>query len=37
VTTIKPKSNTNIANTVRTNSQWQQDYNKTQQAKAEKV
>ena len=37
VTTIKPKSNSNIANTVRTNSQWQQDYNKTQQAKVEKV
>lgn len=35
VTTITPKENNNIANTVTKNSQWQQDYNKTKQAKAE--
>ncbi|KGJ91870.1 DUF4124 domain-containing protein [Colwellia psychrerythraea] len=35
VTTIKPKENNNISNSVSNNSQWQQDYNKSKQAKAE--
>lgn len=34
VTTIKPRENNNISKAVGTNSQWQQDYNKTKQAKA---
>ena len=34
VTTIKPRENNNISKTVSSNSQWQQDYNKTKQAKA---
>ncbi len=37
VTTIKPKVNENIANAVTKNSQWQQDYNKNKQAKAEQA
>ncbi|MEY8214460.1 MAG: DUF4124 domain-containing protein [Colwellia sp.] len=37
VTTIKPKENNNISKTVSNNSQWQQDYNKTKQAKAKEV
>jgi hypothetical protein len=37
VTTIKPKVNNNIANTVTQNSQWQQDYNKSKKAKAEQT
>lgn len=37
VTTIKPKENRNSANTVITNNQWQQDYNKTKQVKAQKA
>ncbi len=37
VTTITPKENNNIANTVKKNSQWQQDYNKTKQVKAEQA
>jgi len=37
VTTIKPKVNENIANAVTKDSQWQQDYNKTKQAKAEQA
>ena len=35
VTTITPKEDHNIANAVKKDSQWQQDYNKTKQAKAE--
>jgi hypothetical protein len=34
VTTIKPRENNNISKAVSTNSQWQQDYNKTKQVKA---
>ncbi|KGJ87295.1 DUF4124 domain-containing protein [Colwellia psychrerythraea] len=37
VTTIKPSENNNIAKPVSSNSQWQQDYNKAKQAKAEKA
>lgn len=37
VITIKPKVNENIANVVTKDSQWQQDYNKTKQAKAEQA
>lgn len=37
VTTIKPSKNNNISKPVSGNSQWQQDYNKTKQAKAEKA
>lgn len=37
VTTIKPKENNNIANPVSSNSQWQQDYNKSKQVKAEQA
>lgn len=37
VTTIKPKLSNNIANAVTKDSQWQQDYNKTKQAKAEQA
>ncbi|TWX69732.1 DUF4124 domain-containing protein [Colwellia demingiae] len=37
VTIIKPKENNNISKTVSSNSQWQQDYNKTKQAKAEQA
>jgi len=37
VTTIKPTENNNMANAVTKNSQWQQDYNKTKQAKAEQA
>jgi hypothetical protein len=37
VTTIKPKVNGNITKTVVQNNQWQEDYNKTKQAKAEKA
>jgi hypothetical protein len=37
VTTIKPTENTNIANAVTKDSQWQQDYNKTKQVKAEQA
>jgi len=37
VTTIKPSENHNIANTVTKGSQWQQDYNKAKQAKAEQA
>lgn len=37
VTTIKPTVNNNIADTVTQDSQWQQDYNKTKQAKTEKT
>ncbi len=37
VTTIKPRENNNISKTVSSNSQWQQDYNKTKQAKAEEA
>ncbi len=37
VTVIKPKENSNIANTVIQNSQWQQDYNKAKQAKTEQT
>jgi len=37
VTTIKPKENNNIANPVSNNSQWQQDYNKSKQVKAEQA
>lgn len=37
VSTIKPKENNNIANTVTKDSQWQQDYNKAKQSKAEQA
>jgi len=37
VTTIKPKKNGNISTPVTQNSQWQQDYNKAKQAKAEQA
>ena len=37
VSTIKPKENNNIANTVTKDSQWQRDYNKSQQTKAEQA
>ncbi|NQZ26586.1 MAG: DUF4124 domain-containing protein [Colwellia sp.] len=37
VTIITPTENNNIANPVTINSQWQQDYNKTKQAKAERA
>lgn len=37
VTTITPKENNNISKTVSSNNQWQQDYNKAKQAKAEKI
>ena len=37
VTTIKPSKNNNISKPVSGNRQWQQDYNKTKQAKAEKA
>ena len=37
ITTIKPKKNNNIASTLAKNDQWQQDYNKAKQAKAEKA
>lgn len=37
VTTIKPKENNNISKSVSNNSQWQQDYNKSKQAKAERA
>jgi len=37
VTTIKPKVNENIANAVTKDSQWQQDYNKAKQVKAEQA
>ena len=37
VTTITPKENNNIAEPVTTNSQWQQDYNKTKKVKAEQA
>lgn len=37
VTTIKPKENNNISKSVSNNSQWQADYNKSKQAKAEQA
>ena len=37
VTTIKPKVNGNITKTVVQNNQWQEDYNKAKQVKAEKA
>ena len=37
VTTVEPKINNNIADTVTTNNQWQQNYNKNKKAKAEKA
>ena len=37
VTVIKPKESSNISKTVGNNSQWQQDYNKTKQAKAKEA
>ncbi|MCJ8296096.1 MAG: DUF4124 domain-containing protein [Colwellia sp.] len=37
VTIITPKENTNIADTVTQDSQWQQDYKKTKQVKAEQT
>ncbi|PKG86466.1 DUF4124 domain-containing protein [Colwellia sp. 75C3] len=37
VTKVKLKVNNNIAKTVTQDSQWQQDYNKAKQAKAEKT
>ena len=37
VTIITHTENNNIANPVTINSQWQQDYNKTKQAKAERA
>jgi len=37
VTTIKPKENNNIANAVSKDSQWQRDFNKSKQAKAEQA
>ncbi|GAW94742.1 MULTISPECIES: DUF4124 domain-containing protein [Colwellia] len=37
VTTVTPKENHNIADVVSKDSQWQQDYNKTKQAKAERA
>lgn len=37
VTTVQLKENNNIANTVIKDNQWQQDYNKTKQAKTEKT
>jgi hypothetical protein len=35
VTTITPQKDINIANTVNQNTQWQQDYDKSKQAKVE--
>ncbi|PKI14314.1 DUF4124 domain-containing protein [Colwellia sp. 12G3] len=37
VTTVKLKENNNIANTVTQDNQWQQDYNKAKQDKAEQT
>lgn len=37
VTTVQPKINNNVADTVTTDNQWQQNYNKNKQAKAEKA
>lgn len=37
VTTVQPKINNNIAETVTTDNQWQQNYLKNKQAKAEKA
>lgn len=37
VTTVKPRVNNNVAKTVTTDKQWQQNYIKNKQAKAEKA